>query len=204
MDSRKRCLQAEAAHGMGGTRFICAGRNRWLHWSGCHVVMPIERILILEDDLVLRKLLETQLRQAGYEVFLSATLANARELLLKESLDVVIADVGLPDGDGTQVLQSIPSKPGGPMVIMISGQGSVESALECMKQGAFDYLIKPFTPQQLEVCLCRASEVSQLMKVNRFLSSVPQDDVPSEWGDGGAPGLASKGGPDGCDRVDPG
>lgn len=140
------------------------------------VLMLIEKVLLLEDDQVLRKTLEIQLKQCHYEVTAVPTLAAARDCLLKDSYDVVIADVRLPDGEGTDLLEFCRHRTNKPLVIIISGFGTVESAMDCMKQGAFDYLLKPFTPQQVEVCLCKAAEYTQLVKVNRFLSQSPGDE----------------------------
>lgn len=142
--------------------------------------MPIEKVLLVEDDATLRLSLETQLKQARYDVAVAPTIASAQNLLANDSFDVVITDVRLPDGDGTQFLHLFQNRPSRPLVIIISGHGSVEAAMACMKQGAFDYLIKPFTPEQLEVSLRRASDYSQLLKVNRFLTEVEPDDLPSE------------------------
>ena len=133
--------------------------------------MLIEKVLLLEDDQVLRKTLEIQLKQCHYEVCAVPTLAAARERLLKDNYDVVIADVRLPDGEGTDLLEFCRDRTNKPLVIIVSGYGTVESAMDCMKQGAFDYLLKPFTPQQVEVCLCKAADYTQLVKVNRFFPS---------------------------------
>ncbi|MBI1842717.1 MAG: sigma-54-dependent Fis family transcriptional regulator [Verrucomicrobia bacterium] len=142
--------------------------------------MPIEKVLLVEDDAVLRKSLESQLKQARYDVAVAPTIAAAQSALANDSFDVVITDVQLPDGDGTQFLQLFQNRASRPLVVIISGHGSVEAAMACMKQGAFDYLLKPFTPEQLEVSLRRASDYSQLLKVNRFLTEVEPDDLPSE------------------------
>ncbi len=142
--------------------------------------MPIEKVLLVEDDVTLQKSLEMQLKQAHYDVVSVKTLAEAQGQLASDPFDVVISDVQLPDGNGTQFLQLFQSRPIRPLVIMISGHGSVEAAMDCMKQGAFDYLIKPFTAEQLQVSLRRAAEFSQLIKVNRFLSQTEPDDAPSE------------------------
>ena len=113
--------------------------------------MPIEKIMVLEDELIVRKNLEQQLRQLRYEVAGASTLGAAEELLAKDNFDLVIADVRLPDGDGSTLLSQLQNRPLKPLVVIISSYGSVESAVECMRNGAFDYLIKPFVPDQLEI-----------------------------------------------------
>ncbi|MEJ5237973.1 sigma-54-dependent transcriptional regulator [Limisphaera sp. VF-2] len=132
--------------------------------------MPIEKIIVLEDDAILRNNLAQTLRRRRYDVAAVATLAEAQEYLAADNWDLIILDVRLPDGDGTDLLKALQQRPQRPLVVITTGFGSVESAVECMKNGAFDYLIKPFSTEQIEVVLRKAEEFTQLLKVNRFLS----------------------------------
>ena len=132
--------------------------------------MPIEKILVLEDDLIIRKNLEQQLRARRYDVAAAPTLAAAHDYLAKDTWDLVIADVRLPDGEATALLRELQTRPTRPLVIMMSGYGSVESAVECMRSGAFDYLIKPFSNEQLEICIQKAEDFTRLIKVNAYLN----------------------------------
>jgi two-component system, NtrC family, response regulator AtoC len=132
--------------------------------------MPIEKIVILEDDLIVRKNLEQQLRQRRYDVAAAGTIAAAQDLLAKDNFDLIFVDVRLPDGDGTDLLRELQTRPQHPLVVIITGFGSVESAVECMRNGAFDYLIKPFSSDQLEVTLKKAESFTQLLRVNQYLS----------------------------------
>ena len=141
--------------------------------------MPIEKVIVLEDDPIIRKNLEQQFRSRGYDVASAPTLAAARQYLAKDSFDLVVADVKLPDGDGTDLLRQMQSRPVKPIVIMISGHASVESAVDCMKHGAFDYLIKPFSWEQLEVAVKKAENYTQLVKVNQYLTE--HDDIDSGY-----------------------
>ena len=138
--------------------------------------MPIEKILVLEDDVIVRKNLEQQLRQRRYEVTSASTLAACQELLAKDSFDLMMADVRLPDGEGTELLQQLQLRPHRPLMVMMTGFGSVESAVDCMRNGAFDYLIKPFTVDQLEITLRKAEHFTQLVKVNQYLSHEEDED----------------------------
>jgi len=137
--------------------------------------MSIEKIIVLEDDPIVRKNLETYLRRRHYDVAATGRIADAQEYLGKDNFDVVFLDVRLPDGDGTDLLKQIQSRPQKPLVVMMTGFGSVESAVECMKNGAFDYLIKPFSNEQIEVTLRKAEEFTQLLNVSRFLSQETDD-----------------------------
>ena len=138
--------------------------------------MSIEKIIVLEDDVILRKNLENQLRQRRYDVASAGTIAHAHELLGKDTFDLIFVDVRLPDGEGTELLRELQSRPQKPLVVMVTGFGSVESAVECMRNGAFDYMLKPFSADQLEVTLKKAENFSQLLKVNEYFSHAEEDD----------------------------
>jgi two-component system, NtrC family, response regulator AtoC len=132
--------------------------------------MPIEKIIVLEDDLIVRKNLEQQLRQRRYDVGSASTIAEAQDLLSKDNWDIIFVDIRLPDGEGTDLLKQIQSRPQKPLVVMITGYASVESAVLCMQNGAFDYIIKPFSSDTIEVTLKKAEEFTRLVKVSQFLS----------------------------------
>lgn len=137
--------------------------------------MPIERVIVVEDDVIVRKNVEQQLRQRRYEVASVATLAEAQDSLCKDTFDLAFLDVRLPDGEGTDLLKSLQLRPHKPLVVITTGFGSVESAVDCMRNGAFDYLIKPFSVQQLEIVLKKAEDFTQLVRVNQFLSQEDED-----------------------------
>jgi DNA-binding NtrC family response regulator len=132
--------------------------------------MPIEKIIVLEDDLIVRKNLEQQLRNRRYDVAAVGTIAAAQELLARDNFDLMFVDVRLPDGEGTDLLRQLQTRPEKPQVVIVTGFGSIESAVSCMRDGAFDYIIKPFSSDQIEVTLRKAEEFTQLLKVNRFFS----------------------------------
>ena len=138
--------------------------------GGCAVAMPIEKIIILEDDLIVRKNLEQQLRNRRYDVASADTIAAAQELLSKDNFDLMFVDVRLPDGEGTELLAQLQARAVKPIVVVMTGFGSVESAVGCMRDGAFDYLIKPFSNEQIDITLKKAEEFTRLVKVNRFLN----------------------------------
>jgi DNA-binding NtrC family response regulator len=138
--------------------------------------MPIEKIIVLEDDLIVRKSLEQQLRYRRYDVASASTSAAAQELIAKDNFDLMIVDVKLPDGDGTELLKQLQLRPSKPLVVMISGFGTVDLAVECMSNGAFTFLTKPFSPEQLAVTLKKAEEHTQLLKVSQFLSHAEDEE----------------------------
>lgn len=133
--------------------------------------MGFEKIVVLDDEMIIRKSLEEQLRRRRYAVASAATLEEAYALLEQDQFDLVLADVQLPDGQGTELLESFADRPEAPMVVMMTGHASIESAVECMRNGAFDYLMKPFSADQIEVLLKKAEAYSHMQKVNRYYAS---------------------------------
>ncbi len=138
--------------------------------------MSIEKVIVLEDDAIVRANLENFLRRQKLDVVTAPTIAAARDALGRDSFDLIFMDMRLPDGDSIELLKELQTRPQRPLAVVMTGFGSVESAVECMKNGSFDYLIKPFSTEQIEVTLRKAQEFSQLVKVNHFLSQESDDD----------------------------
>jgi DNA-binding NtrC family response regulator len=138
--------------------------------------MPIEKIIVLEDDVIVRKNLEQQLRQRHYDVASTGTIAGANEFMAKDTFDLIFVDVRLPDGEGTDLLRELQTRPQKPLVVMVTGFGSVESAVECMRNGAFDYMLKPYSNDQLEVTLKKAENFSQLLKVTQYFTHAEEEE----------------------------
>jgi DNA-binding NtrC family response regulator len=132
--------------------------------------MPIEKVIVVEDDLIIRRSLEAQLRQRRCDVLAVSTLGAAKEALAKDTFDLVFLDVRLPDGEGTDWLKELQQRAQRPQVVIMTGFGSVESAVDCMRNGAFDYLIKPFSENQIDIVLKKADEFTRILRVNQFLS----------------------------------
>jgi two-component system, NtrC family, response regulator AtoC len=132
--------------------------------------MSLERILVVDDERLVRRSLEDILRSRKLQASMAPTLAAAEALIAKETFDLVMLDVRLPDGDGQRFLEQVMALPSHPLVVMMTGHGSIESAVACMRAGAFDYLLKPFLPAQIDLILRKADNYSQLVKVNRYFS----------------------------------
>lgn len=133
--------------------------------------MTLERILILDDELVIRKALEEQLRRKRFSVCSVGTLKEADDHLSRDEFDLLFVDVHLPDGNGTELLERVSGMQNPPLVVIMTGYGTVESAVKCMQSGAFDYIIKPFSSSQIDVLVKKAQDYRQLVKVNQFLAS---------------------------------
>ncbi|MFA5262930.1 MAG: sigma-54 dependent transcriptional regulator [Opitutaceae bacterium] len=134
--------------------------------------MSLERILILDDEPIIQKVLGELFLRKKLTVTMAGSLAQAEALCAKETYDLMMVDVRLPDGDGQQFLERSRTMPGEPLVVIMTGHGSIESAVACMRAGAFDYLIKPFSPGQIEIIIKKAETYRQLLKVNRYFAEI--------------------------------
>ena len=132
--------------------------------------MAIERILIVDDDFIIRKSLEDMLRKKRYSVVSAPNLAEAQRYLAKEGYDLVLTDINLPDGDGTTLLEHIKQMKQPPLAVMITAHGTIESAVNCMRAGAFDYVVKPFSPSEIEMVVKKAGTFDHIRRVNQHLS----------------------------------
>jgi DNA-binding NtrC family response regulator len=138
--------------------------------------MSLEKILIVEDEPIVRNLLQTIFARHKYVVSCATTLEEAKVCIERESFDVMMLDLRLPDGDGQRFLEHVMVLPQKPLVVMVTGYGTIESAVACMRAGAFDYVLKPFSPSQIEVILRKAQSYRQLVDVNKLLTDDPEDD----------------------------
>ena len=120
--------------------------------------------------MIIRKTMQEHLRKRRYIVATAQNIKEAEELLKKDHFDLIFVDIQLPDGMGTKLLESLSQEIDPPAVVMMTGHGTIESAVECIKQGAFDYILKPFGFDQIDVVLKKAASFQQLERVNRFLS----------------------------------
>ena len=130
------------------------------------------RILILDDEEELRSIISQRLTRKGYETAEAGTARKGLEYLKGHVLSAVLLDLRLPDGDGLDVLKSMKKLQPDLQVIMLTGHGTIESAIDAMKNGAFDYLTKPCNLSELEVILEKAVEQRKLVMENSGLRQV--------------------------------
>src|SRR2546428_67077 len=120
------------------------------------------RVLVVDDEPGLRQSLGLLLADAGYDVAAEGTGARALERALGESFDVVLCDVRMPEMDGLAFLRAYKGGGGTGLVIMMSAYGGEEAALAAMKEGAYDYVAKPFRPDEVVLTLRKAEERERL------------------------------------------
>ena len=116
----------------------------------------MRRILVVDDEENLRLVLRTLLRRSGYEVETASTGEEALEKVEAFGPDVVITDVRMPKMTGLDLLSALRAKQSLATVIVMSAYGSVDLALEAMKAGAYDYVAKPFKPDEILLVLKKA------------------------------------------------
>ena len=121
-------------------------------------------VLIVDDEDNARANISEYLTPLNYEVLGAATLAEARKFLQRGDGDVVVLDVSLPDGYGPSLLYETANMPTRPPIIIITAHGDIEMAVDAMKNGAHDFLSKPFKLDQLETSIQRAFETVRMRR----------------------------------------
>src|SRR5512134_2199448 len=117
--------------------------------SGVSGAAGAHRVLVVDDEADILELLELTLLRMGLEVERAATVRKARELLDAHEFDLCLTDMRLPDGEGLELVQHIGEHCEDLPVAVITAHGSMENAVAALKAGAFDYLAKPVSLEQL-------------------------------------------------------
>ncbi|MGD9123647.1 MAG: sigma-54 dependent transcriptional regulator [Desulfarculaceae bacterium] len=133
------------------------------------------RILVVDDEQHVRRVLEVMLKRSGYEVHTAEGGQAGLDKFAGEIYDLVILDLRMPDLDGISVLSRIRQAEPDQTVLMITAYASVETALEAMKQGAFDYIGKPFKEEEILLVVEKALERTRMLADNRRLRSEVTD-----------------------------
>src|SRR5919206_3782952 len=122
-----------------------------------------KRVLIADDEINIRRVLEAILKRDGYEV---VTAANGLEAMagMSRGVHTVITDLKMPGLDGMQLLRKLSADYPDVPVVMITAHGSVENAVEAVKLGAFDYIEKPFDPEQIRQIIAKALRTHTLSR----------------------------------------
>lgn len=137
-----------------------------------------DKILIIDDESDIRNLLAEILAEEGYSVFQAAHSMQAEHVIKKENaaFDLVILDIWLESSekDGIEILKDLRSKHPEIAVLMISGHGSIDTAVQTIKLGAYDFIEKPFKTERLLLTIKRAIESARLKKENKALKQEKQ------------------------------
>ena len=140
--------------------------------------MPI--LLVIDDEASIRFSIEQVFEGPEIRVFGAETAEQGMRLAAEQSPDVILLDIRLGDRSGLDVFQDLRKLDPKALVVFITGHGSAETAIEAMKLGAYDYLVKPLDAVQLEQVVNQAFEISRLMHVPAI---VDDGDRPEEQAD---------------------
>lgn len=127
------------------------------------------KVLAVDDEDSVRELYDTVLSGEGCEVQTALDGRTAMDMLGKEKYDLVLLDLKMPDYEGTDVLKRMKDRLSDTIVIIITAYPSLDSAVEAIKAGVYDYIVKPFSPAQLRLAVGRAADRITLEKENEHL-----------------------------------
>lgn len=124
----------------------------------------IPKILVVDDEKVIRKGCEEVLSQEGYEVLLAENGKQGIDMIEAEHFDIILLDLMMPGLSGFNVLSHVKSLHPDTSIIVVTGFATIENSIEAMKEGAFDFIPKPFSPDQLRVVVAKAIEHTGALK----------------------------------------
>jgi len=133
------------------------------------------KILVIDDEEIMREVLRELLRTEGYDVEFAAEGKTGLQMALNRIYDVVITDVMLPEINGIDILREIKKHHAKMPVIVITAYGSIKSAIEAMKEGAFEYVTKPFDNEELLLLIKKALEQTRLIEQVDHLKNMIKD-----------------------------
>ena len=148
------------------------------------------RVLVVDDDDLLRRLVTGQLVRSGFEAAAAASGQEALDVLRRTDYDVVLLDIQMPGLSGLDALRRIRETEDAPEVIMLTADTSLQSGIEAMRLGAYDYLTKPSPLDETEAVIRKADEKRRLVRQNASLRAVVVEREESSAGeaeDGGSP-----------------
>ncbi len=131
------------------------------------------QVLVLDDEPIVGKRLQPALAKVGCDVEVFETPRPALERIESRRFDIVVTDIRMDDIDGIEVLERVLARWPATKVIMITGYASVEVAREAMAKGAFDFIAKPFKPQELRDVIAKAADALGVKGVGRAVVPEP-------------------------------
>jgi len=126
----------------------------------------LNKVLVVDDEENIRFLLEAVLRQEGMEVTLASSAQEALDALKQDQFDLVLSDIRMPQMTGLELLERVQKAHPEVVVVIMSAYGTVDTALEAIKRGAYDYIAKPFKPAEVVLLLRKAEERERLKQEN--------------------------------------
>ena len=130
----------------------------------------MEKLLIIDDDREILQCFFYAFPEHQYEVHSAETASAALELFRQQAFDVVIADIRLPDCSGLELLEQLHQQDARVPVILMTGAGSSNTAIEAIRRGAYHYIVKPFDLDELQLVVSRALQASRMMRTQVLLN----------------------------------
>ena len=134
-----------------------------------------DKILVADDEKSMREFLEIMLKKEGYKVTLASNGEEVMKLIEKDIFDLALVDIRMPRQDGISVLKKIKSISPETVVIVMTAYASADTAIKAMKEGAYDYITKPFKIDEIKLIIQNALEKKHLQKENLLLKQVVRD-----------------------------
>ncbi len=138
-------------------------------------MMKKVKILVVDDEAIVRESLGDWLKDAGYQVFTAENGHKALEVIEKEKPVIMIADLVMPGMDGIELMKEAKARQAGIEVVIITAYASIPTAITAMKEGAYDYIEKPFCPERAELLIKKLAEHQELVKENVSLRQKLED-----------------------------
>lgn len=130
-----------------------------------------KRVLAVDDEPNMRRLIEITLRQAGYNPIIAAHGKEALHILKSQGADIVITDLHMPEMDGIALLRQMRAAEIKIPVIIVTAHGEIKTAVEAMKLGASDYILRPFDLETIEIAIDKALAIARLEQENAYLKA---------------------------------
>ena len=134
--------------------------------------MKKRNVLIVDDDPDVLTMLERLLKKLEYFPFVAKNGEEAVQIIDRHKIDVVVSDLVMPEMDGMELLKRVKSRKGDIPFVMITGHPTIETAVEAIKKGAYDYITKPFQVEEVQIKIDRALEKRGLRRSLRWANGV--------------------------------
>lgn len=141
------------------------------------MALPPITILAVDDEPNMRRLLEISLRQAGYHPLSACNGSEALAIIQQQPVDLVLSDLHMPGMNGLQLLAALRKQYEHLPFIMVTAQGEIKTAVEAMKLGASDYILRPFELETLEIAIAKALDIKRIQQENAFFKEQHLPDI---------------------------
>jgi DNA-binding NtrC family response regulator len=134
--------------------------------------MRRKNVLIVDDDPDVLSMLERLLQKLDYIPYVAPNGQKALQIIDEDKIDVIVSDLVMPEMDGIELLKRVKSRNDDIPFVMITGHPTIETAVEAIKKGAYDYLTKPFQVEEVQIKIDRALEKTGLSKSLRWANGI--------------------------------